>query len=55
MTDQQNWVKTERAFDAPIEAVWDMWTNPEMFKTMVWTNRHIRTYGRNGCCCWWDA
>lgn len=32
MSDQ-NWVKIERVFDAPIDAVWAMWTDPEMFKT----------------------
>lgn len=32
MTDQQNWVKIQRKFDAPIDAVWNMWTDPEMFK-----------------------
>ncbi|MEO0496094.1 MAG: SRPBCC domain-containing protein [Pseudomonadota bacterium] len=32
MTDQPNWVRIEREFDAPIEVVWDMWTNPEKFK-----------------------
>lgn len=32
MTDQQSWVKIEREFDAPIAALWDMWTDPQMFK-----------------------
>lgn len=32
MTEHQGWVKIERAFDAPIEMVWDMWTDPAMFK-----------------------
>ncbi len=31
MTDQQNWVKIEREFNASIETVWDMWTNPDLF------------------------
>jgi uncharacterized protein YndB with AHSA1/START domain len=31
MSDQ-NWVKIERVFDAPIDAVWSMWTDPELFK-----------------------
>lgn len=32
MSDQQDWVKIERAFDAPIATIWNMWTDPEMFK-----------------------
>lgn len=39
MTDQQNWVRIEREFDAPIELVWRMWTDPDLFKN--W-------YGPNG-------
>jgi len=33
MTDPHTWVKLTRDFDAPIEAVWDMWTKPELFKS----------------------
>ena len=32
MTDQQNWVKIEREFNASIDTVWAMWTNPDLFK-----------------------
>lgn len=32
MTDQQDWVKITRRFDAAIGTIWDMWTDPEMFK-----------------------
>ena len=32
MADQQEWVKITRQFDAPIEAVWKMWAEAEMFK-----------------------
>ena len=32
MTDQPKWVRLHRAFDAPIDVVWSMWTNPELFK-----------------------
>ncbi len=32
MSDQQTWVKIQREFDAPIDLVWSMWTDPEMFK-----------------------
>lgn len=32
MTDQQEWVKIEREFDAPIELVWQMWTDPGLFR-----------------------
>ena len=32
MNEQSNWVKIEREFDAGIDLVWDMWTNPELFK-----------------------
>ena len=31
MTDQQDWVRIEREFDAPIETVWNMWTNADLF------------------------
>ena len=31
--DQQKWIRIERHFDAPIAAVWAMWTDPELFKT----------------------
>ena len=39
MTDDTKWARIEREFDAPIEAVWDMWTKPENFQS--W-------YGPNG-------
>lgn len=32
MSDQPKWVKIQREFDAPIDAVWGMWTDPELFK-----------------------
>lgn len=32
MTDQPNWVKIQREFDAPIDVVWSIWTDPEQFK-----------------------
>lgn len=32
MSDQQTWVRIQREFDAPIEDVWNMWTDPELFK-----------------------
>lgn len=32
MTDEKNWVKIQREFDAPIGDVWKMWTDPELFK-----------------------
>jgi len=38
MSDQ-DWVKIERTFDAPIDAVWGMWTNPALFQ---------QWYGPNG-------
>jgi uncharacterized protein YndB with AHSA1/START domain len=39
MTDAPSWVRIERVFDASIEDVWRMWTEPDLFKT--W-------YGPNG-------
>lgn len=33
MSDQKSWVKIQRKLDAPIEDVWAMWTDPELFKT----------------------
>jgi uncharacterized protein YndB with AHSA1/START domain len=32
MSDQPNWVRLQRTFDAPIDAVWNMWTKPELYK-----------------------
>ncbi len=32
MADQTGWVKITREFDAPIEVIWNMWADPEMFK-----------------------
>lgn len=32
MTDQPSWVRLQRTFDAPIEAVWTMWTDAALFK-----------------------
>jgi len=32
MNDSQDWVKIERELDAPIETVWQMWTDPALFK-----------------------
>lgn len=32
MTETPNWVKIQREFDAPIETVWQMWTDPALFK-----------------------
>lgn len=29
---EQNWVKIEREFDAPIDRVWSMWTEPALFQ-----------------------
>ena len=39
MTDAPEWVRIERTFDAPIENVWSMWTDPSKFQS--W-------YGPNG-------
>ena len=39
MSDTQDWVKIVRDFDAPIETVWAMWTDPTQFAS--W-------YGPNG-------
>lgn len=39
MSDQQDWVKIQRVFDAPIADVWKMWTDPAMFQ---------QWYGPNG-------
>ena len=32
MTEETTWVRLQRTFDAPIDMVWRMWTDPEMFK-----------------------
>ncbi len=32
MTTQSEWMRLERKFDAPIEAVWAMWTDPALFR-----------------------
>ncbi|MEM8773930.1 MAG: SRPBCC domain-containing protein [Pseudomonadota bacterium] len=39
MSDAKDWLEVERDFDAPIDAVWAMWTDPELFK---------KWYGPNG-------
>ena len=39
MTVEQDWVRVEREFDAPINLIWEMWTDPELFK---------QWYGPNG-------
>lgn len=39
MTGAHDWVRIEREFDAPIDLVWKMWTDPSLFK---------RWYGPNG-------
>jgi uncharacterized protein YndB with AHSA1/START domain len=32
MSDGQTWVRIHREFDAPIRAVWDMWTDANLFR-----------------------
>ncbi len=32
MTDQPGWVRLQREFDAPIDIVWNMWTDPDLFR-----------------------
>lgn len=32
MSDEHQWVRIEREFDAPQSLVWEMWTDPELFK-----------------------
>lgn len=32
-TDDQNWVRVERVLEAPIDTVWRMWTDPDLFRT----------------------
>lgn len=32
MSDAGDWVKIERRFDASMQQVWDMWTQPDLFK-----------------------
>jgi len=32
MSETQDWIKIEREFDAPIETVWRMWTEPALFQ-----------------------
>ncbi|PJI92216.1 uncharacterized protein YndB with AHSA1/START domain [Yoonia maricola] len=32
MSDQPTWVRLQRTFDAPIDKVWNMWTDPDLFK-----------------------
>lgn len=39
MSEATEWVRIERDFDAPIELVWRMWTDPALFK---------QWYGPNG-------
>ncbi|MEM8654257.1 MAG: SRPBCC domain-containing protein [Pseudomonadota bacterium] len=39
MTDDNTWVRIERVFEGPIDLVWKMWTDPDLFK---------QWYGPNG-------
>ncbi|MBL4870656.1 MAG: SRPBCC domain-containing protein [Robiginitomaculum sp.] len=39
MKNENKWVLIERVFDAPIETVWKMWTDPALFQ---------KWYGPNG-------
>ena len=39
MNSDNEWVLIERVFDAPIETVWEMWTDPSLFQ---------KWYGPNG-------
>lgn len=39
MQTEIEWLRIERTFDAPIETVWAMWTDPNLFK---------KWYGPNG-------
>lgn len=39
MNSANEWVMIERVFDAPIETVWKMWTDPSLFR---------KWYGPNG-------
>lgn len=32
MNEQKDWVRIEREFDAPVELVWRMWTDPDLFR-----------------------
>ncbi|MDP5218805.1 SRPBCC domain-containing protein [Ruegeria sp. 2205SS24-7] len=32
MNEEYKWVKNEREFDSPIETIWDMWTEPALFR-----------------------
>ena len=33
MTETDGWVRIERVFDAPMETVWEMWTDPDLFRS----------------------
>ena len=39
MSEEMEWVRIEREFDAPINLVWQLWTDPALFK---------QWYGPNG-------
>ena len=39
MPGEQDWVRIERTFDAPINTIWNMWTDAVMFQ---------QWYGPNG-------
>ncbi len=51
-------VRIERTFDAPIEVVWQMWTDPEHFKkwygptgfTVPVSEKDVRVGGKHLCC-----
>ncbi len=32
MNNERKWVRIERLFDGPVETVWQLWTDPDLFK-----------------------
>ncbi|MEM7654192.1 MAG: SRPBCC domain-containing protein [Pseudomonadota bacterium] len=58
MSSQQNQIRIERLFQAPIDLVWRMWTDPELFKkwygpkgmTVPTAEMDVRVGGRRKIC-----
>ena len=48
-------VVIERTFDAPVDLIWQMWTQAEQFKNWYGPKGHDHSRCRNGCARWRQA
>ena len=58
MVADMQWVQIERTFDSSIEVVWQMWTDPDLFKqwygpngmTVTYVEIHLEVGGKRKVC-----